>query len=184
MNLKSSRTHFVAALALGIAASSLTAFASGGATDPIPGTSKSGIKSGVKSGGGKSSGVVVTPTPAPAPAPAPQPIVVQPLTFTPTSSPGGLLPACTGSYRIDPYYPTLSLMTLSVDLSSIGEPDGTFLQVNINGTGGTLYPFTATTVYILANAGAATVSEYITPGTVITGITISDSFGNVILSGN
>ena len=156
--------------------------AKGGATDPIPGTSKSGLNSGGTGGGKKS--VSVTPTPAPAPAPAPQPIVVAPLTFTANATLNGIAPYCTGSYRVDPYYPTLSLMTVSVNVSLAAVPDGTVLLVNVNGTGGTLYPFTSNQILVTAQSGTCNYSEYLTPGTTIQSVVITDLAGNVLLTGN
>ncbi|MBL9175453.1 MAG: hypothetical protein JNL10_18065 [Verrucomicrobiales bacterium] len=156
--------------------------AKGGATDPIPGTSKSGLNSG--GGGGGKKGGSVTPTPAPAPAPAPQPIVVAPLTFTANATLNGIAPYCTGSYRVDPYYPTLSLMTVSVNVSLAAVPDGTVLLVNVNGTGGTLYPFTSNQILVTAQSGTCSYSEYLTPGTTIQSVVITDLAGNVLLTGN
>ena len=106
-----------------------------GATDPIPGTSKGGIKSGGGSGGGGST----TPAPTPAPLPA---ITVGPINFAPTPAVNGVVPVCTGDYRVDPYYPTLLDMTVNVSVSSLDVPDGTVLNINVVGTGGTLDPYT------------------------------------------
>ena len=39
---------------------------------------------------------------------------------------------CTGGYQVDPYYPTLSLLTLNVNASAVNEPDGTLLYVTLN----------------------------------------------------
>ena len=124
--------------------------AKGGATDPIPGTSKSGLSTG-GGGGGKSSTPVVTPTPVP-PAPV-QPIVTAVLNFTAAAEVNGVIPLCSGSYRIDPYYPTLSLMTVNVRTDSVNVPDGTVLYVTVNGTGGTLYPFTSNAILITGQTG-------------------------------
>ncbi len=185
----SSQTRIAAALVLSLLALAHTALASGGATDPIPGTSKSGLKSGGTGGGGSGGGgggktVTPTPTPTPTPAPAPQPIVVAPLAFTPVSAPGGIVPVCSGSYRIDPYYPTLSLMTVNVQTSSVGEADGSLLFITVNVAGGTAYPFVSNAFLIVAGSGIGSVSEYITPGTTVTSVDISDAFGTVLLTGN
>jgi hypothetical protein len=152
-----------------------------GATDPIPGTSKGATNSGGGGGGGKSSTVVVAPTPAPAPAPAP--IVTKTLAFTSVSQINGVDPVCTGSYHIDPYYPTLSLMTVNVETSSVNAPDGSVLHVSVTGTGGTLYPFTSDIIYVLGGNGLSTYCVYVTPGTVITGVVVSDDFGHVVSTG-
>ncbi|MFO1459216.1 MAG: hypothetical protein U1G08_07375 [Verrucomicrobiota bacterium] len=169
--------------------SSSALLAKGGATDPIPGTSKSGLNSGGGGGGKKSVSVTPTPTPtptpapAPAPAPAPQPIVVAPLTFTANTTLNGIAPYCTGSYRVDPYYPTLSLMTVSVSVGLAAVPDGTVLLVNVNGTGGTMYPFTSNQIFVTAQSGTCSYSEYLTPGTTILSVVITDLAGNVLLTG-
>ena len=165
--------------------------ASGGATDPIPGTSKSGIKSGGTAsgggggGGGKSSTVTVTPTPAPVVVVPvnPQPLVSAPLTFTAGGSIAGVTPQATGSYHIDNYYPTLSLMTVDLSASSVNEADGSPCYVMINTTGGTFYLFTNNSFSLLNQAGSASVSAYVTPGTVLTSVTVVDLLGNVILTG-
>ena len=154
------------------------------ATDPIPGTSKAAVKSGGVGGGGKSSTVVAAPAPVVLPpAPPVAPFVAQTLAFTAVSPVNGVNPVCTGSYHIDPYYPTLSLMTVNVETSSVNAPDGTVLHVSVTGTGGTLYPFTADVIYTVGGYGLSTYSVYVTPGTVITGVLISDASGNVIAKG-
>ncbi|MFT3866963.1 MAG: hypothetical protein QM715_00565 [Nibricoccus sp.] len=183
----SSKSFSLSAAAMSFALAlvfTVPAHAKYGATDPIPGTSNgstnSGGGGGGKGGGGKdsSSPVIVSPTPAPAPG------VSQTLTFTPVSPVNGVDPVCTGSYRIDPYYPTLSLMTVNVEVSSVNAPDGSLLYLNVSGTGGTLYPFTSNAVYIVGGYGLSTYSVYVTPGTTITSVKVCDSSGNVISSGN
>jgi len=91
---------------------------------------------------------------------------------------------CSGAYRIDPYYPTLSLMTVSVRCDSVSVPDGTQLYVTVNGAGGTLYPFTSNVIAIASQTGTCTYSVYITPGTTITSVLITDASGAVISAGN
>ena len=168
----------VAAILCGLIVSPNHAFAKAGATDPIPGTSKSGLSTGGGGGGGgKSSGTTTT-------TPAPQPIVTAPLTFTAAASVNGTIPQCSGSYRIDPYYPTLSLMTVYTSPSGLNVPDGTYLYVTVNLAGGTGYPFTANTILIAGQAGSGTLNEYVTPGTTITSVVISDASGAVIFAGN
>ena len=170
-------TVVVASLALAV-----TGYAKQGATDPIPGTSKGATNTGGGGGGGKSSTPVVSPIVLP-PAPPPAPFVTQTLTFTPVAQVNGVDPVCTGGYHIDPYYPTLSLMTVNVETTSVNAPDGTALYVNITGTGGTLYPFTPNVIAIVGQSGLCTYSVYITPGTVITSVTITDVSGRVIATG-
>ena len=160
--------------------------AKAGATDPIPGTSNSNSSTstgGGGGGGGKKTTTVVTVTPTPTPTPAPAPFVTKTLTFSAVSQVNGSDPVCTGGYHIDPYYPTLSLMTVNIETSSVNAPDGTLLYVKINGTGGTLYPFTSNAIYVIGGYGLSTHSAYVTPGTVITSVTICDASGNVIASG-
>jgi hypothetical protein len=151
--------------------------AKGGATDVIPGTSKSGLSTG-GGGGGKTS------TPVATPPPAPLPIVTATLNFTAAAEVNGVIPVCSGSYRIDPYYPTLSLMTVSVQVDSVNVPDGTVLYVTVNGSGGTLYPFTSNTIPITAKSGTCSYSVYITPGTTVTSVVITDTYGAVISAGS
>lgn len=165
----------------------LAAQAKQGATDPIPGTSNGAAnsKSAASTGGGKKS-VISTPTRAPVvlpPAPPPAPFVAVPLTFTSVAAVNGTNPVCTGDYHIDPYYPTLSLMTVNVETTSVNAPDGSTLHVSVTGTGGTLYPFTSNVIYIAGQTGLCSYSVYVTPGTVITGVQISDSTGRVIAAG-
>ena len=157
-----------------------------GATDPIPGTSKGATNTGGGGGGGGGGGKSSTPVASPIvlpPAPPPAPFVTQTLTFTPVAQVNGVDPVCTGGYHIDPYYPTLSLMTVNVETTSVNAPDGTALYVNITGTGGTLYPFTPNVIAIVGQSGLCTYSVYITPGTVITSVTITDVSGRVIATG-
>ncbi|MFO1451081.1 MAG: hypothetical protein U1F61_23180 [Opitutaceae bacterium] len=160
-----------------------------GATDPIPGTSNGATNTksggtkgggGGGGGGGKSSSTVVTLPPAPPPAP----FVAKPLTFTSSSPVNGVTPVCTGDYHIDPYYPTLSLMTVNVETTSVNVPDGTALYVTVSGTGGTLYPFTSNVIVISGQIGLCSHSVYVTPGTVITSVDITTAAGVIIASGN
>jgi hypothetical protein len=174
-----------------------SAHAKAGATDPIPGTSnsKTTTTTSTSTGGGGGGGgggkttttVVVSPTPAPTPAPTPvtnpAPFVTATLTFTAVTPVNGVAPLCTGSYHIDPYYPTLSLMTVNVETSAVNAPDGTALFVNINGNSGMIYPFTSNVISTIGGYGLCTYSAYVTPGTVITSVTITDASGNVIASG-
>ena len=171
----------VAASLVAALACATNAHAKAGATDAIPGTSNSNSSTST-GGGGKKTTTVVTVTPAPTPAPAP--FVTKTLAFSAVSPVNGVNPVCTGGYHIDPYYPTLSLMTVNVETSSVNAPDGTLLYVNINGSGGTLYPFTSNAIYVIGGYGLSTYSAYVTPGTVITSVTICDASGNVIASGN
>ena len=163
----------------------LTASAKGGATDPIPGTSKSGLNSGGSGGGGgggggKSSTTTTTTTTT---TTNPQPLVTATLTFTSSASIDGVVPQASGSYRIDPYYPTLSLITVNVSCNSINEADGLPCYVIINTTGGTQYLFTANSFYLLGGAGTVSVQAYCTPGTVITSVDVVDMLGTVLSSG-
>jgi len=147
-----------------------------GATDPIPGTSKGTVKSG---------GGSTTPAPAPAPAPAPLPaITVGPLNFAPTPAVNGVVPVCTGDYRIDPYYPTLLDMTVNVSVSSLDVPDGTVLNINVVGTGGTLYPYTSSSIVITGGAGICSEKVFVTLGAGLAGVVITDAFGGVVFTTN
>lgn len=151
-----------------------------GATDPIPGTSKGGTSTGGGGGGGGKGGST-TPAPAPTPTPAPQPIIVAPLTF---SSSGHIAGNCTGSYRIDPYYPTLSLMTVTVSVDSTDLADFSNLSVTVVTAGGTAYPFTSNLISIFAGAGSVSYSIYVTPGTSVAGVLVEDTAGVIDFAGN
>lgn len=166
--------------------------AKNGATDPIPGTSNGATNSGGGGTGGGGSGggsnsnkpnntVVSTTLPA---TTTPQQVVTGTLNFTAAASVNDVIPVCTGSYRIDPYYSTLSLMTVSVQGSSVHLPDGTQLQVTVNTTGGTAYPYTTNLITLTAGSGSCTLSQYVTPGTTITSVVVSDLSGTVISAGN
>lgn len=188
MKLTSTLLHRIGtSLALAIVCGSFAlpqnSFAKQGATDPIPGTSKGGTSTGGGGGGGgggKSSTTVTSPTPTPV-----QPIVSAPLTFTSSASLDGVVPQGTGSYRVDPYYPTLSLITVNVSCSSVNEPDGSPLYVMVTTTtGSTVYPFTSNQISLLGQAGSVAYSLYCTPGTLVTGVTVVDVLGNVLLTGN
>jgi hypothetical protein len=184
----SNKVTFIALLLAAFAVTSVQA--KQGATDPIPGTSKGTISTGGGSGGGGGGGggggsttTTTTTTVVLPPAPPPAPFVPVTLTFTPVTQVNGTDPVCTGSYHIDPYYPTLSLMTVNVETSSVNAPDGTVLYVSVKGTGGTLYPFTSNMIYLIGGYGLSTYSVYITPGTTITSVDISDASGQVIATG-
>lgn len=156
------------------------AFAGGKATDPAgaPSTGGAGGGGGTATGGGGKPGTVT-----PAPKPAPAPILTAPLTFTAAVTMGGVVPQATGSYRIDPYYPTLSLMTVNVSANSIYEPDGSLFYVTVT-TANSYYGIGASTFAITAGAGSATAVGYVLPGATVTSVTVTDSLGNVILIGH
>ena len=184
------RTSLIAALAFIAALSTSSLLASGGSTDPIPGTSKSGLSGGGSggggggtSGGGGGGGKTVTPTPTPTPTPAPQPIVSGTLTFAVNMTYGGIAPQATGSYRIDPYYPTLSLCTVNVQTSNVNLPDGSALYLRVTTVGGTQYPFTSNVIPIVAGSGTGSYSLYVSHGSTVQMVEVYDINGNVILTG-
>jgi hypothetical protein len=154
--------------------------ASGKTTDPAgaPSTGGAGGGGGTSTGGGGGGGKSTTPI-----SPAPTPILVAPLTFVCVPDVSGNVPVCTGSYQIDPYYPTLSLLTLKVSASSVNVPDGTVLYVAINliGYG---YLATSNTILIAGQAGSLTLSGYIVPGATIQSVVITDANGAIIAAGN
>ncbi len=180
------QNRIVAAIAAAVISSSFAlpqhAFAGGKATDPAgaPSTGGAGGGGGTSTGGGGGGGGGNKPT---APKPAPAPILSAALTFTAPVTVNGVVPQATGSYRIDPYYPTLSLMTLNVSGSSINDPDGSLFYVNVTTTN-SYYGVGAAAFTITAGAGSATVAAYVVPGTTVTSVTVTDSLGNVILTGN
>ena len=153
------------------------AFAGGKATDPAgaPSTGGTGGGGGTSTGGGKPGTVT--------PKPAPTPILTAPLTFTAPVTINGVVPQATGSYRIDPYYPTLSLMTVNVSANSINDPDGSVFYVTVT-TANSYYGIASSTFAITGGAGSATSVGYVLPGATVTSVTVTDSLGNVILIGH
>jgi hypothetical protein len=160
-------------------------YAKQGATDPIPGTSNGTTSSGGGTGGSKSRSTTTTTTTASTTTTATntQPLITATLNFTAAAEVNGVIPVCTGAYRIDPYYPTLSLMTVSVDASSVNVSDNTVLYVTVNGANGTLYPFTSNGMAIVGGSGQCTYSVYVTPGTTITSVLVTDASGAIISAG-
>ncbi|WP_395739698.1 hypothetical protein [Prosthecobacter sp.] len=157
--------------------------AKNGATDPIPGTSKGATNSGGGGGGGgggKSSSTTVTLPPVPS-TPI-QPLVTGTLTFT-AGSYNGSTPTCGGTYRIDPYYPTLSLITVDVSVSSLSTSDGSPLFIIVNGAGGTFYPFLGGSMSVTGGSAKGTSQIYCTPGSSITSVSIVDLNGTVVATG-
>ena len=146
--------------------------AKAGATDVIPGTSKSGLSTG---GGGK------TTTPAPAPTPA---LAAGPINFSAVGPIGGVQPVCTGDFRMNAYYPTLLDMAVNINISSLNVPDGTILYVHVVGVGGTLYPYTSNAITIVGGAGLCTEKVFVTLGAGLAGVTITDASGAIIFAGN
>jgi hypothetical protein len=169
------RSFFNFAAIAAFAATSLMftvdALASGGATDPIPGTSNSrgGGGSGGKKGGGGS-----TTT---------QPIVTGTLAFAAQTSSFGASAHCAGSYRIDPYYPTLSLMTVNLQVDSVQVEDGTPLYVYVNTVGGTSYPFTSNAFVVIGQSGAYAMSIYVAPGSTMSSVMVTDAAGTILFVG-
>jgi hypothetical protein len=154
--------------------------AKNGATDPIPGTSKGATNSGGGGGGGKKSTTPVTLPPIPI-TPV-QPLVTGTLTLT-SGSYNGTTPTCGGTYRIDPYYPTLSLITVDVSVSSLNTPDGSPLFIIVNGAGGTFYPFLGGSMSVTGGSATGTSQIYCTPGSSITSVSIVDLTGTVVATG-
>ena len=168
-------SKFISSLAVAVLcamANQSVVHAKQGATDPVPGTSKGGVKSG---------GGSTTPTPTPAPVPA---IAVGPITFAPSAPVGGVVPNCSGDFRIDPYYPTLLDMTVNISVSSLNVPDGTLLYVNVVGTGGTLYPYTSNAIVIAGGAGLCSEKVFVTLGAGLAGVVITDDTGAVVFTSN
>jgi hypothetical protein len=152
---------------------STAAQAKTGATDPIPGTSKGG-------GGSKTTTAPVTLPPIPT-TPI-QPLVTGTLALT-ASSYNGSTPTCGGTYRIDPYYPTLSLITVDVSVSALNAPDGSPLFIAVNGAGGTFYPFLGGSMSVTGGSATGTSQIYCTPGSTITSVSIVDLTGTVVATG-
>ena len=177
------RQRATAAIALVIFGASVTlpsaSQARQGATDPIPGTSKGATNSGGGGGGKKSSTTVTLPSVPTTPV---QPLVTATLTMT-GSDYNGSTPQCTGSYHIDPYYPTLSLITIDLSASSVSTPDGSPLFVNVTTTGGTTYPYLGTSFNINGGSGSTSAMIYCTPGTVIASVDVVDLLGNIVFTG-
>jgi hypothetical protein len=163
---------------------STVAQAKTGATDPIPGTSKGAVKTGGSTGGGGGGGKTTT-TPVtlpPIPSTPVQPLVTGTLALT-ASSYNGSTPTCSGTYRIDPYYPTLSLITVDVSVSSLSTPDGSPLFIVVNGAGGTFYPFLGGSMSVTGGSATGTSQIYCTPGSTITSVSIVDLTGTVVATG-
>ncbi len=180
MKSASKSTSLIAALPLILAGTLLlspVSFAKQGATDPIPGTSKGTVGTG----GGKKSTTPTTTLP-PIPSTPVQPLVTGTLTMT-GGAYNGSTPACTGTYHIDPYYPTLSLITVDLSASGVSTPDGSPLFITVSGTG-TLYPFAGGSLLVNGGSGAGNAQIYCTPGTVITNVTVTDLLGNIVFAGN
>lgn len=156
--------------------------ASGKATDPAGAPSTGGAGGGGGgAGGGSATGGGGSRKPTPTPQPAPAPILVAPLTFVSAPDASGNVPVCSGSYRVDPYYPTLSLFTLSTQASSLNVPDGTVLYVSVVGSSYLLvmdYP-----MLITNGAGSIAASTYIVPGTTVQSVVITDILGDIISVG-
>ena len=157
-----------------------TSFASGGTAAPTG--NKTGIKSSIKSGGVKPSTSTAATTTAPVVL---QPVITGQLTFTAAASVNNIIPLCTGTYQIDPYYPTLSWFTLQVQASSMSVPDGTWLYITVNGVKADLSAFTTnTSMNIVGQAGIGSIGMYITPGMTVKSVLITDVNGTVISAGN
>ena len=173
------KNNIIAVIAVTVACGFIaqqSASAKQGATDPIPGTSKGTVSSG---GGGKSTTPVPTPTPAPAPV-----LPSGPITFTAAGPVNGIVPVCTGDYRVGAYYPTLYDMTVNVSISSLNVPDGTVLYVNEVSAGGTLYPYTSNAMVIIGGVGICSEKSFVTLGATLAGVTITDASGTIIFAGN
>ena len=159
-------------------------FGKQGATDPIQGTSKGTVSTGGGGSGGGGGGKTGTTTPVtlpPIPSTPVQPVLTGTLTMT-GGVYNGTTPACTGTYRIDPYYPTLSLITVTLSATGISASDGLPLYITVNGTG-TLYPFLGGSMTVVGGNASGNSQIYCTPGTTITGVTVMDLAGNIVFSG-
>ena len=158
--------------------------AKAGATDPIPGTSKGTVSAGGGGGGSKSTTPVPAPTPVPTPAPVAPALSAGPLTFSASGLVNGVVPVCTGDFRVGAYYPTLLDMTVNVNVSSLNVPDGSVLYVNVVGVGGTLYPYTSNAIVVTGGAGICSEKVFVTLGASLSGVIITDASGAIIFAGN
>jgi len=105
------------------------------------------------------------------------------LTCTSPVTIGGVVPHGVCTYNVDPYYPTLSFMTLHLDCDSINDNDGSYYYVLIT-TANNIYTVPTSSFAITSGAGSCVISAYVQPGATVTGITVMDINGQVILSGN
>jgi hypothetical protein len=96
----------------------------------------------------------------------------------------GIVPVCTGDYRVDPYYPTLLDMTVNVSVHSLDVLDGTVLYVSVVGGSGTLYPYTSNAIVIVGGAGVCSEHVFVTTDATLAGVVVTDDLGNVVFTGN
>ncbi len=157
------------------------ALAKQGSTDPLA-TSNGATNSG-GTNSGKINNTVVSSSIPNTTTTNTQPFVTATLAFSSVAPVNGSNPVCSGDYHIDPYYSTLSLATVNVDMTGVSAPDGTAFHVNVYGSGGTLYPFTSNALFTSGGIGLCSYSLYVTPGTVITSVDICDASGQVIATG-
>ena len=132
-----------------------------------------GAATGKPAGGKGGSSSKTTTAPAPAPGSST-------LTFSVAAPVNGVVPVCSGTYSISPYYPTLYLLTTHVGVSSLNVPDGSLVLVTVNGPAG---PISSGYVTVTAQSGAALFSSFIVPSTTVTNVTVSDSLGNILSTG-
>jgi len=183
MKLNSKLNHHFCALITAVILTGIatdSAFAKQGATDPIPGTSKGTVSTGGGGGGGGKTSTVTTLPPIPS-TPI-QPVATGTINFVSARSLSSTPASATGTYRIDPYYPTLSLLTVTVTCN-ISVPDGTQVFMNVFSNNGTLYPFTSNAITITGGQGTGSYSVYVTPGTILAGVTVCDNLGQAYLTG-
>ena len=74
-------------------------------------------------------------------------------------------------------------MTVDLSASNVSVPDNSTFVVTVSTAGGTAYPFAGTSFLILGGSGACSTQIYVTPGTTITGVTVTDILGTVIFTG-
>lgn len=103
------------------------------------------------------------------------------LVFSAASIYNGVAPQCAGTYSISPYYPTLSLITLNIKVSSLNIPDGTTLYVTANGPSG---PVVSGALIITAQTGTYSITTFCAPIPSLQSVTITDLSGAVIFTGH
>jgi hypothetical protein len=83
---------------------------------------------------------------------------------------------------VDPYYPTLSFLTVDLSCSNLDESDGSICLVYV--TTNSIYGGASGSFYVAAGTGSATINAYVSLGSVVTGVTVTDLYGQTILTGN
>ena len=97
----------------------------------------------------------------------------------------GTLPTCVADVKIKPdsKYPTLNQASLNVTVTSLDLPDFSSVGVYYTQTG-SAQPISCPAISLVGGAGSRNIRFYLTTGASVTSVTVIDTAGRALFTGN